>query len=72
MGALSKFRPGFRRKATEEIINESSEVDMADMSSSNEKNSVKPAVTGADDAISPSSANDLPISEQAEKDALPT
>ncbi|TGO14497.1 hypothetical protein BTUL_0052g00350 [Botrytis tulipae] len=72
MGALSKFRPGFRRKATEDIINESSEVAMADMSSSNEKTPAKPAVIGADDAISPSSANDLPISEQAEKDALPT
>ncbi|KAF7871962.1 uncharacterized protein EAF02_009067 [Botrytis sinoallii] len=72
MGALSKFRPGFRRKATEDIINESSEVAMADMSSSNEKNPAKPAVTGADDTISPSSANDVPISEQAEKDVLPT
>ncbi|KAF7955575.1 hypothetical protein EAE96_004501 [Botrytis aclada] len=72
MGALSKFRPGFRRKATEDIINESSEVAMGDMSSSNEKNTTKPAVTGADDAISPSSANDVPISEEAEKDVLPT
>ncbi|TGO22451.1 hypothetical protein BPAE_0168g00220 [Botrytis paeoniae] len=72
MGALSKFRPGFRRKATEDIINESSEVAMADMSSSNEKNPANPAVTGADDTISPSSANDVPISEQAEKDVLPT
>lgn len=72
MGALSKFRPGFRRKATEDIINESSEVAMADMPSSNEKNSATPAVTGADDTISSSNANDLPISEQAEKDALPT
>ncbi|KAK6594962.1 MFS siderophore iron [Botrytis cinerea] len=72
MGALSKFRPGFRRKATEDIINESSEVAMADMPASNEKNSATPAVTGADDTISSSNANDLPISEQAEKDALPT
>ncbi|KAF7909328.1 uncharacterized protein EAF01_003046 [Botrytis porri] len=72
MGALSKFRPGFRRKATEDIINESSEVAMADMPSSNEKDAAKPAVTGADDTISSSNANDVPISEEAEKDVLPT
>ncbi|KAJ8069487.1 hypothetical protein OCU04_003140 [Sclerotinia nivalis] len=69
MPAFAKFRPGYRRKATEDMINESSEVAMADMPSSNEKN---PTVSGTDDAISPSNASDGPISEQVEKDALPT
>lgn len=67
MGALSKFRPGFRRKATEDMINESSEVPMADVPSTNEKN---PTVTSADDGIS--RPNEGPISEQAEKEALPS
>lgn len=69
MPTFAKFRPGFRRKGTEDIVNESSEVAMGDVPSSNEKN---PTVSGADDAVSPSNASQEPISEQSEKDDLPT
>ncbi|ESZ91231.1 MFS transporter, SIT family, siderophore-iron:H+ symporter [Sclerotinia borealis F-4128] len=69
MPAFSKFRPGFRRRATEDIINESAEVAMADLPSSDEKNTT---VNGTNDVISPSTGSIEPISEEAEKDVMPT
>ncbi|KAI9648915.1 hypothetical protein NHQ30_001481 [Ciborinia camelliae] len=69
MTAFSKFRPGHRRKDTDDIINESPGVASVNFPPSNEKNTT---FSGTNDVISPSNGNDGPISEQDEKDALPT
>lgn len=68
MPSFSKFRPGFRRKETEDIINESSEVAIADVPSI-EKN---PTVDGTSESITASNGNDVPISEQEGKDVVPS
>lgn len=61
MGALARFRPGFRRTAT---LDESPSVTMDEMSSG--KN---PAVYGTD-AISPTSANGEPAVEEPDKNII--
>ncbi|QSZ37042.1 hypothetical protein DSL72_009134 [Monilinia vaccinii-corymbosi] len=60
MPAFAKFRPAYRRKATEEIVNESSEANMRGVPSSSEKN--------------PTVSNDSegPVSEQGSTEDFPT
>ncbi|CZR55882.1 probable siderophore iron transporter mirB [Phialocephala subalpina] len=68
MGALARFRPGFRRRATE-IKGPFVDMTGLPVSSSNEKN---PTISGTDDAISPQAGLGEPEAEHPEKDLVPT
>lgn len=69
MARASRFKPGFRRKATEDQGPSVAMTGMPTEISSNEKN---PTVSGTDDTISPDTGHGDEAAEQPEKDLVPT